>query len=899
MPRAVPPFVAVGLATLGFAACGHRPPIDSPALTTIEITSRLAERSPEDVAWSIQSIDAPRVWVASLRLPTPYSGVKLGALERMVGRADEPALGALVDLLSHGNAPPDLPSSLLLGALYAFMLRNPSLDALVLDGFERIANRAERDNLAHDAWGYLRSLDVERADRCIAAMEKGPLSWIARAEIAASERDSLTIESILSELLASGVLARPERVLGNLSAEEAAQRILNLLGFIEPGRVGRWVAPLLRASLGDRALVRLDDQIPFSPDLCELLVEGRAEIMSNPGVAGAICRALGTRLTLTLEGQGTASPDAVMRPTLLKALRWLLDELETDEEAWATRDHVLGQLFEVAPHETGEALLARAGWEGLSLTARATLAASRLARGLEVPDEAMASMRATLKAAREGTLDPNQGLAALRTLHALSISPSSEDREILLHIASTAASRSDALASAIAGLRRLGTPAPPAAIARLRAACDGIRGVTMFAGAVSELDTLNIVPSAMWQREACIALLATGEDSDIRRIADLAVLAGDEISTELRAAMREPDRRGAALCRAITDSLRFHFQRASSTDAAPALLAELAVVRPDLAEIAFSHIAMHWGASDPGATRFAKFSSRFATTALAEDPSGTIADRAIAAIDEPSTNIDFLLSIGVNVLRDSEDLRRAPSILLARLRASPERHGAYVALIDEAARLGIRNPFRYPPDVLRAMVAGHEWRDATSTTPRVLTLFPTTDHNGAYSIDRDFWRSLVQRGYSIWLVEVANDADAARVRGRAAELGGADLLVYGGHGCPNYLAMSGDSAALIGQRAALLDLTDEARLSDPSQSRALRPGGVVVLDSCQTGKGRGALPNLANMIGRAYPQASLVLAPVLSTRIHKLLFDARDRVVGIRYDEGTGYERGGFPASRE
>ena len=873
MHRAI--LAATSAASLLLASCASHAPAGGPDDGVAGIAARLAERSPAAVDAYIASSASPREWAATLRLPGPYTGAACRAVDQLVERSDAESFAALLEALTSGRAPESVTSDLPLKAVFACMLRNPSLDEIGMRGLESIATRRQRDELSFQAFAYLLVHRPERARRCMDAIGPCPLAWLERAELAAADRDWLEIEAALRDAIADDGAFREGTEPGTITRATAITEILTRLDAADPSRVGRWVGPIVRSSGDVRTLGTVGRFLVRSPELIDLLADWRTLFVWDLPTLLAVCNGIGRELGDQSAESGSGE---AMQPVLRKALRWIVDALE--DEATPELQHSLGleTLLRVAPLATDEALLTGRGWEGLTDIGAARLAASRIARGLDVPPATMASMRAR---AAEGVGRDLPG--ASEALIAIAVRPSIEDLSLLRAAAARAAPYSASQVAALGALVALGESPTAETIASLRVSADALRRN----GSTHPESSIAIMPPQAWIDAVCSVLLATGDEADLRRIAATLVRWTESMPPRMRAAMLADGPRADLLRRAVADALRFGFLDAIESPMPPALLALLARARPDLAEAVTLHLFANWPPDDAGTERFGLLASRYATALIADG--GPSADRVVDAICD-ERGMAWLASIGLNVRRADDAGTHATAALVARLRARPAWRPDLLALVDEAKSKGIEAPFRFPPSLLRTLLDGAEWRDAPPDAPRALILLPRSDHNGAYSLGWHSWKQLLDRGYAVWLVDVATDEDASRVHRRAAELGGADLIVYSGHGCPGFLAMSGDSANLISKRAALLDLTDEATLAAPAERPALRPGGAVILDSCKTGHGRGARANLANMMGRAYPQASRVFAAVEATRIDRLLFDSRDRVSGIRYFGDSGYE---------
>ncbi len=108
------------------------------------------------------------------------------------------------------------------------------------------------------------------------------------------------------------------------------------------------------------------------------------------------------------------------------------------------------------------------------------------------------------------------------------------------------------------------------------------------------------------------------------------------------------------------------------------------------------------------------------------------------------------------------------------------------------------------------------------------------------------------------------------------------LLVIAGHGFLTHLNFGLEDKTNVNERERdyYLDISQPQILDGLAEY--LAPNSVVALYSCSTGAGRGRLNNLANMVGRAFPQ-STTIAATIPTNVDRYIGDEHGRVVNVNF----------------
>ncbi|MFB0526410.1 MAG: hypothetical protein ACETVO_02950 [bacterium] len=152
------------------------------------------------------------------------------------------------------------------------------------------------------------------------------------------------------------------------------------------------------------------------------------------------------------------------------------------------------------------------------------------------------------------------------------------------------------------------------------------------------------------------------------------------------------------------------------------------------------------------------------------------------------------------------------------------------------------------------------------------------------------YRMLMDHGYRVMPYVVATDLEMARASQDATKDERAPLIVIGGHGEQKKISfgVTGDEEFLLKvdekYKKYILDFGDVAWMKKINLGATLAEGGVVILESCSTGQGRGEEENMANILAEEiFPHASLLAAPVAKAYIKNIEFDAQNRVIGVEY----------------
>ncbi len=181
------------------------------------------------------------------------------------------------------------------------------------------------------------------------------------------------------------------------------------------------------------------------------------------------------------------------------------------------------------------------------------------------------------------------------------------------------------------------------------------------------------------------------------------------------------------------------------------------------------------------------------------------------------------------------------------------------AIVTATTKLGIKSPFRYPPEFLISAV-----RERLSPTldgrPLATVITAREDYNLAFNGRWEHFTALHQAGYRVMLYEVATDKQAVLALQMAAAQGQkADLIMFYGHGSQRSLAFGAPDPRLSRSDGSTSNDPGELTVADEvllrGASYTLRPGGEIIAVSCSLGEGGRGADNMASFFRRVFPQA--------------------------------------------
>jgi hypothetical protein len=233
--------------------------------------------------------------------------------------------------------------------------------------------------------------------------------------------------------------------------------------------------------------------------------------------------------------------------------------------------------------------------------------------------------------------------------------------------------------------------------------------------------------------------------------------------------------------------------------------------------------------------------------------------------------------------------RRAYYHVAAELRDDPEWALAAIRLIVGEEDFGIYRrayedyDIKFPQRFTNAddLLAVMENRDAllvADARPTALLFYTRHDYNGAF--EKNQIQELNQRGYRVLYYEVETMDEIAAILPEVNPAAQKILMVIGGHGTQNSIALGAEGGLDNNNLAYFIDFSDEAQLSD--LSGYIGEGSVIVYESCSTGAGGGGADNIVNMSDRAFPQA-MSIGPPVPTSVDAYVYDNDNWVIDVLY----------------
>jgi hypothetical protein len=175
--------------------------------------------------------------------------------------------------------------------------------------------------------------------------------------------------------------------------------------------------------------------------------------------------------------------------------------------------------------------------------------------------------------------------------------------------------------------------------------------------------------------------------------------------------------------------------------------------------------------------------------------------------------------------------------------------------VEQADLFAIDLPLRWSSANLAEILRNREMR-VLDERPVAILVYPEADHNGAFGMHNPMLETLTQAGYRVMLYDEAGRRGVMHALKSAGSIPQlmtpkeAELIVLAAHSSKTEMTFGLGGAAESKVTVADLDL-----LLQSEASRALKPGGQVILIACSTGAGRESADNIANMWRKVFSQA--------------------------------------------
>ena len=243
--------------------------------------------------------------------------------------------------------------------------------------------------------------------------------------------------------------------------------------------------------------------------------------------------------------------------------------------------------------------------------------------------------------------------------------------------------------------------------------------------------------------------------------------------------------------------------------------------------------------------------------------------------------------------------------------AIEEKNPSLFDLYKRALGQGIRNPYRYSPELLESIVKERE-TPFIDVRPLAVVMMPRADWNGGFiSTDKTIGK-LFNQGFKVMVYEWEKDSELGHTIASATLLQKYQLLVIGGHGSQQEIA-GGASDPRITLKTTQSDKSNKAvsiqgKISEDElvfSKKDVRkftplhlsscgvPGSQVIAWSCSAGQGgEKTRDNTLHYLSEIFSSSTDFFGPQVSTALKELVFDPKDkkRIVHVKYYDDTAHQ---------
>jgi hypothetical protein len=210
----------------------------------------------------------------------------------------------------------------------------------------------------------------------------------------------------------------------------------------------------------------------------------------------------------------------------------------------------------------------------------------------------------------------------------------------------------------------------------------------------------------------------------------------------------------------------------------------------------------------------------------------------------------------------------------------------YQAVVNDLKKLDIDFPGRFKRlSVAMEIIENRRNPNRVDGRPLAILVYPKKDWGRVFELNQ--MTELVNRGYRVLYFEAREEQQVYQALKETTTTQKADLFVLAGHGVQDRTSLGAeDPAGKKGEREELyIDISDEAEMIAMGLSDSLAQDSVIILYSCSTGKGRKERLNVANLMKKVFPQAT-VFAPTEPTIILGYVYDKNGKIVYVEYSCG-------------
>ncbi|MDD5560875.1 MAG: hypothetical protein PHT50_01915 [Candidatus Omnitrophica bacterium] len=161
-----------------------------------------------------------------------------------------------------------------------------------------------------------------------------------------------------------------------------------------------------------------------------------------------------------------------------------------------------------------------------------------------------------------------------------------------------------------------------------------------------------------------------------------------------------------------------------------------------------------------------------------------------------------------------------------------------------------------------------------------IIIHPVEDNNGAFKDIENKGKQLESRGYRVIIARVDGiDALLAALKAATAQQR-ASVIMIGGHGSRTSIQLG------FGEPNSKLTIRDKQLKEKLSAAvGTLEENGIIILDSCSTGKGGRIFSNIAQLFADIFPQGFVFASPypVVAEKGIKLVFNNKNEVTAVEF----------------
>ncbi|MDD5584440.1 MAG: hypothetical protein PHV55_05255, partial [Candidatus Omnitrophica bacterium] len=179
-------------------------------------------------------------------------------------------------------------------------------------------------------------------------------------------------------------------------------------------------------------------------------------------------------------------------------------------------------------------------------------------------------------------------------------------------------------------------------------------------------------------------------------------------------------------------------------------------------------------------------------------------------------------------------------------------------------------PERFDRNGLREIVKNRA-NNKSDDRPIAVVIYPASDDNGYFALTKDLFSDLIAHGYRVIYFEVATKEELYQALDVATTQARAQVLIFGGHGHPTVMRLGVSRDEDINSNNLKYTLrTDDVK---DSMGDYLEKDGVVILNSCNTGRDGRTKEGLLTRFKKVFSHARIVVGPTDDILGVKIIFN--------------------------